>query len=675
VSVVPRPALAALFAACLLAPRAVDGGGLAGPTTAGDRITWRFAPAAVPGTTAGADSVARAFARGDSLAGWRLRVADRTASPVALREYARQCLALGDTAAADSALGSPRLAASAWAWQALRLRTDVCVASGDSARAESLLAVAVATDWPEGDRAARVLQRARLAAAAGRIAPAEELARQVVRIYPSLGQAGPALALLDTLAIARGDSLSLEDERIGAEVDFFRGARGSAARRLRHARPREIEPDRWKLALRLAEVLRASRMPKAARAAAETALALAPAGEARVRADLERARAIRDGGETDDALAAFARIGRSPAAATLRATAWWEYAREAEDESRWPQALEGLRHVALSGERRADDARLRAGLVQFAHGQPDSARYWWRASTGEAAKFWLGLSLRATDRAQGDSVLAGVAALPGYGYYRAAARESLGTRGWRFEASGPDSAGPRWKHEGNQLLDWGLADDAMLELSRSLARSRPGSRQWLQASAWAYEAGRFAAATRWAESAFAAAESDSAAWAIVPWAYPPAFEAEVVAAETLGIDRTLLWALIRQESRFDPRARSRSDALGLTQLKVTTAGDAAGWLREPKPREETLFAPDTSVRFGARYLARMLQRYGGVPSVALAAYNAGPGTIRDDWRALLERGGEALYAEFASNADSQDYVKRILGFRQAYREMRPTLAP
>ena len=59
-------------------------------------------------------------------------------------------------------------------------------------------------------------------------------------------------------------------------------------------------------------------------------------------------------------------------------------------------------------------------------------------------------------------------------------------------------------------------------------------------------------------------------------------------------------------------------------------------------------------------------------AVALAAYNAGPGTIRRDWRDLLARGGAALFCELASNADSQDYARRILGMRQAYRELRPT---
>jgi soluble lytic murein transglycosylase len=160
-------------------------------------------------------------------------------------------------------------------------------------------------------------------------------------------------------------------------------------------------------------------------------------------------------------------------------------------------------------------------------------------------------------------------------------------------------------------------------------------------------------------------------WALIAWAYPPAFEALVraEARDSLGLDPALLWGLVRQESRFDPRARSRSDALGLTQLKVATAGDVAGWLREPPPDAAMLLEPARSLRYGARYLRHLLQRFDGQLPVALAAYNAGPGTIRRDWRGLLAQGGAALFCEFASNADSQDYARRILGFASAYREL------
>lgn len=683
-----RLAGAALLVLALAAPAAA--GGFWMPYAAADRVRW--CTGGCPPDSAGpaaADSAAdaahdrefdpgfEAWAAGDTLGAWAARAAAPDLPAVTLREYARACASRGLLARADSLLASPRLSASVWAWDALRLRADLALGAADTVRAESLLAAARVAAWNDGERAAWTLRRARLAAARGDAEGAAAQARLVLRVWPALGPAGGALALLDSLAIARGDSLPVADERAGAESEALRGARTAAARRLRHLRPRVAEPERWAVALRLAEVLRAARYPLAARAVADSAARLAPAGEPALRVALERARALRDAGATDSALAAFARVGAAAGGSALRATAWWEAAREAEDDSRWREAAAAFARVAALGDRRADEARLRAGLARWAQGEPDSARTWWRRSNAEGARFWLGVSLRASDPAGADTLLRELAFRPGYGFYRAAARETLGVRGWpggvaesepldTLAEVSPWSAG------------WGLADDEMRELTARLASVRPAPGQWLDAASVAYRLGRTAQGTRWAERAFAAAEGANAAglaWAIVPWAYPPAFEPEVAALESLGVERALLWALVRQESRFEPRARSVSDALGLTQLKVATAGDAAQWLREPRPTEATLFEPDSSLRLGARYLRRLLDRFDGTVAVALAAYNAGPSTIRRDWRELLARGGEAFYAEYASNADSQDYVRRILGMRQAYRELRPTAAP
>jgi soluble lytic murein transglycosylase-like protein len=69
-----------------------------------------------------------------------------------------------------------------------------------------------------------------------------------------------------------------------------------------------------------------------------------------------------------------------------------------------------------------------------------------------------------------------------------------------------------------------------------------------------------------------------------------------------------------------------------------------------------------------------MERFENVTPVALTAYNAGPGRVRADWRLLIDRGGWALYCEMAANADTQDYVRRILGYRQAYRDLKPVTA-
>lgn len=110
------------------------------------------------------------------------------------------------------------------------------------------------------------------------------------------------------------------------------------------------------------------------------------------------------------------------------------------------------------------------------------------------------------------------------------------------------------------------------------------------------------------------------------------------AATEAGIAPALLDALVAQESNYDPNARSRAGAMGLTQLMPDTA--AALGVQNP-------FNPIENLRGGARYLASLLKRFGD-PALALAAYNAGPGRV--------ERAGNQI----PNIAETQNYVKRVL---------------
>jgi soluble lytic murein transglycosylase-like protein len=117
--------------------------------------------------------------------------------------------------------------------------------------------------------------------------------------------------------------------------------------------------------------------------------------------------------------------------------------------------------------------------------------------------------------------------------------------------------------------------------------------------------------------------------------YAPEIDA---AANQYGIDPLLLQSLIQQESGFDPNATSASGAQGLTQLMPSTA---AG-LGVTNP-----YDPTQSIQGGAKYLADQLQTFDGDPSLALAAYNAGPGAVE-------QYGGIPPYPETAN------YVQQVL---------------
>jgi len=125
------------------------------------------------------------------------------------------------------------------------------------------------------------------------------------------------------------------------------------------------------------------------------------------------------------------------------------------------------------------------------------------------------------------------------------------------------------------------------------------------------------------------------------------------AAARAGIDPNLLLALVTVESQGDPHARSSAGALGLTQLKLIAARDAAEQLGEPSPTAEDLFVPATSLRLGAAYLRWLIQRFGDT-RVALAAYLKGP-----EW--VSRAGGvEEALKRLRSPSEVSHYVQRIL---------------
>lgn len=116
------------------------------------------------------------------------------------------------------------------------------------------------------------------------------------------------------------------------------------------------------------------------------------------------------------------------------------------------------------------------------------------------------------------------------------------------------------------------------------------------------------------------------------------------AARAQKLDVLLLAALVKQESRFDPDAVSHAGAMGLTQLMPQTAR-SLGVIDAHDPEQ--------ALRGGARYLAMQLRTFGKV-SLALAAYNAGPGAVK------RHRGIPPF-------AETQTYVRRILNYRREFR--------
>ena len=136
-------------------------------------------------------------------------------------------------------------------------------------------------------------------------------------------------------------------------------------------------------------------------------------------------------------------------------------------------------------------------------------------------------------------------------------------------------------------------------------------------------------------------------------------------ADEYGLDKYLLLSFIKTESGFDPNARSSADAIGLTQITEETFA----WLKlKMCPKEdivfEDLYNPETSIRFGAYYIAKCLDRYNGHIDTAAAAYHSGWGTVD---KLLAENGGEYL-TEFPYT-QMNNYVYKINKAYTAYTQL------
>ena len=102
------------------------------------------------------------------------------------------------------------------------------------------------------------------------------------------------------------------------------------------------------------------------------------------------------------------------------------------------------------------------------------------------------------------------------------------------------------------------------------------------------------------------------------------------AARKHGVDLETAFALVRMESGFSNKATSPVGAIGLAQLMPKTAQ----WLR-PGTTRQALRDPATNVDIGFGYLRTLIKRYDGDASLALLAYNRGPGTVDR----ILAKGG------------------------------------
>lgn len=114
-------------------------------------------------------------------------------------------------------------------------------------------------------------------------------------------------------------------------------------------------------------------------------------------------------------------------------------------------------------------------------------------------------------------------------------------------------------------------------------------------------------------------------------------------AQKNNLDPDFIKAVVKQESGFNPDAKSKCGAMGLMQLMPQTAKGLG---------VVDAFDPEQNIEGGVKYLKSMLNRFNNDPKLALAAYNAGPAAVQK-------------YGDIPPYKETQNYVKNILASYEA----------
>ncbi|RVU35021.1 lytic transglycosylase domain-containing protein [Hwanghaeella grinnelliae] len=146
----------------------------------------------------------------------------------------------------------------------------------------------------------------------------------------------------------------------------------------------------------------------------------------------------------------------------------------------------------------------------------------------------------------------------------------------------------------------------------------------------------------------------------------------------LTIDRAMLYAFIRRESRFRANAKSPAGARGLMQVMPATAGFVAGRPFNGNLRDD-LLDPGLNLQIGQKYIKMLMDdpKAGENLFYTVAAYNGGPGNLQK-WRAKVDYADDPLlFIESLPSRETRNYVENVLAdmwiYRHRFGQTTPTL--
>ncbi|MCB1142022.1 MAG: lytic transglycosylase domain-containing protein [Leptospiraceae bacterium] len=153
---------------------------------------------------------------------------------------------------------------------------------------------------------------------------------------------------------------------------------------------------------------------------------------------------------------------------------------------------------------------------------------------------------------------------------------------------------------------------------------------------------------------------------IVERLYPtPHLELVKINSAKFGVEKPIVYAIMRQESFFRENAKSPANARGLMQVMPRTGRFLAKSL---KVSQYSLHDPEVSIQFGTKFLADLLKNYNNQLRWASIAYNGGPGNLRK-WKRRHYKGDFNHFLEELPSKESRDYCRIIISNYINYRNL------
>lgn len=259
-------------------------------------------------------------------------------------------------------------------------------------------------------------------------------------------------------------------------------------------------------------------------------------------------------------------------------------------------------------------------------------------------------------------------ALPAYRTVPAAHVEDVGRKDIRTKNFPEWSAPPTHKAVADELLFLGLYDEGAPELALT-----ENSFDDANLALFFMRGDMAARAIRYAEPLWKNVPADYllelAPRESVEMLYPAPYKRQLLeAAVPRNLDPRFVLAIARQESRFQPGAKSVAAARGLLQFISSTSNDIAVRLGVQEFEQDELYDPATILLFGSEYMRNLFRRFPDMPEAVAASYNGGEDNVAR-WVSRAHSNEPDRYVAEIGFAQSKDYVTKVLPNFWAYQTL------